>query len=402
MKRISLFFALLFLTVACSNVVKTEKETPYLVVVSLDGFRWDYPTMTETPNLDSIAATGVKARAMIPSFPTKTFPNHYTLATGLYPDHHGIVMNSFYDPEKQVDYHIMDRDKVTNADFYGGEPIWVTASTQGVKSASYYWVGSEAPVKGHYPDYWKEYKHDVPFENRIDTVIHWLQMPEEKRPHLVMLYLHEPDHIGHVYGPESDTLKQTVHYLDSLMGILSAKLNQLPIAGRINLIILSDHGMAQLSEEKVIRIDDEINADWFDKIIGGNPNYTFDVKDKYADTAFAVLSSIPHMRVWKKGQLPERLHYGTHERTLDFIAVADSGWSILRKGQRYGAATHGFDNEFKDMLAIFYASGPAFKNNYKMKAFANVNVYPLMAHILGLIPAETDGHIDSVKSMLVK
>jgi len=194
MQRFKILAACFLLLV---TITLNSQEKPYLVILSMDGFRWDYPEKVATPNLDSVAAVGVKAKSIIPSFPTKTFPNHYTMVTGLYPDHHGIVQNEFYDPESGRYYRIGDRKAVMDGTFYGGEPIWVTAEKQDVKSASYYWVGSEAEIGGVRPAYWKEYDGKVPFENRIDSVISWLRLPEEKRPHLILLYFDEPDGYGH-------------------------------------------------------------------------------------------------------------------------------------------------------------------------------------------------------------
>ena len=199
----------------------------YVVMVSMDAFRWDYPEKVSTPNLDYIAANGVRS-VIIPSFPTVTFPNHYTMATGLYPDNHGIVQNSFYDTELDKYYHLYDKVSTTNSEFYGGEPIWVTAETQDVISAAFYWVGSDVTDKNVQPTYWKKYVHHFPFEQRIDTVIHWLSLPVEIRPHLILLYISEPDGVGHRTGAESTEVLNTISYLDSLVGVLISKINDLP------------------------------------------------------------------------------------------------------------------------------------------------------------------------------
>ena len=196
-----IIFFLIF-NYSCKNS-EQKTEEPYVVMLSVDGFRWDYPDKVPTPNLDYIAENGVKAKSLKPAFPTKTFPNHYSMATGLYPDHHGIVLNSFYDEEMDKYYEIRNREAVENPDFYGGEPIWVTAENQNVTSASYFWVGSEAAVNGVSPTYWKKYDHSFHFEQRIDSVIAWLQLPEKERPHLILWYIHEPDNIGYRLGRDS-------------------------------------------------------------------------------------------------------------------------------------------------------------------------------------------------------
>jgi alkaline phosphatase D len=392
---------LLLLLLALCPSPYAQSPQPYVVMLSLDGFRWDYPDKCETPNLDRIASQGVKAQSLQPAFPSKTFANHYTMATGMYPDHHGIVDNSFYDPEKGLHYAIRDRKAVENPIFYGGEPIWVTAEKQGIISASFFWVGSEAPVKGIQPTYWKRYDHDVPFENRIDTVIYWLNLPEEKRPHLITFYMDEPDGIGHGEGPLSSKTYDMVMYLDSLVGVLLDKIEILPIASQINIIITSDHGMGPTSPERCILLKNHLDFSWFEEMEGYSPNLTLKVKDEFADTAWKTLSTIPHVEVWQHGQVPDSLHYGNNPRTLDYILVADSAWQFsLTDRIPNSAGAHGYNPYNKDMHAIFYAKGPAFKTGFEHPTFENINLYPLICHILNIKPAPVDGHIDKVKEML--
>jgi len=393
-----LVFILLF--ALCPSLC-AQKPQPYVVMLSLDGFRWDYPDKCATPNLDRIAAHGVKAHSLQPAFPSKTFANHYTMATGLYPDHHGIVDNSFYDPKTGKHYAIRDRKAVEDPSFYGGEPIWVTAEKNKVIAASFFWVGSEAPIQGIQPTYWKRYDHDVPFENRIDTVIYWLNLQEEKRPHLITFYMDEPDGIGHGEGPFSEKTYQVVTYLDSLVGVFLDKIEALPIKDHINIIVTSDHGMGPTSADRCIMLKDHIDFQWFDEMEGYSPNLTMKVKDEYADTAWKSLSKIPHVKVWKYGEVPDSLHYGTNPRTLDFILVADSAWqySLTDKEPR-SAGAHGYNPYNTDMHAIFYAKGPAFKTGYQQPTFENIDIYPLICNILNLKPAAVDGKMDHVKGML--
>jgi len=367
----------------------------------MDGFRWDYPDHCPTPNLDRIAAQGVKARSLQPSFPSKTFANHYTMVTGLYPDHHGIVENSFYDPSTGRHYSISNRQAVEDASFYGGEPIWVTAEKNGIISASFFWVGSEAPVKGIRPTYWKSYDHEFPFEQRIDTVIYWLNLPEERRPHLITWYMDEPDGIGHGEGPGGEGTLQMVTYLDSLLGVFLDKIEALPIANQVNIIVTSDHGMGPTSPERCVILKDYIDLSWFDEMEGYTPNLTFKVKNEFADTAWKALSTIPHMKVWKHGEVPDSLHYGMNPRTLDFILVADSAWQYSLTGKIPGSAgAHGYNPYNTDMHAIFYAKGPEFKVGYQHPTFENINLYPLICHILKIAPAPVDGDIENVRKML--
>ena len=396
------FFAISVLLSSCNQPKKTEQSSqPYLVMLSLDGFRWDYADKVPTPNLDKIARRGVKAKSLQPSFPSKTFPNHYTIATGLYPDHHGIVLNAFYDPETGRYYSIRDRKTVEDGTFYGGEPIWNTAEKQGVKAGTFFWVGSDADIQQMHPSYWKKYEHNFPFEQRIDSVISWLQLPEEKRPHLILWYMHEPDSKGHKFGPGSKEINREVVYLDSLVGVFMAKVEKLPIADKINVIVTSDHGMENISDERKVELRTSINMDWVEIIQGYNPNYLIKAKEGYLDSLYLQLKQIPHISTWKTGELPERLHYGTNPRTLDLVITADSSWSLVQKDKKsVGNGTHGFDNANKDMHAIFYAYGPAFKKGYTAPTFINVDIYPLIAHIMKLKPAKNDGNLNDVIGML--
>jgi predicted AlkP superfamily pyrophosphatase or phosphodiesterase len=378
-----------------------QSPQPYVVMLSMDGFRWDYPDRCPAPNLERMAESGVRANSLQPAFPSKTFANHYTMATGLYPDHHGIVENSFFDPETEKHYSISDRNAVEDESFYGGEPIWVTAEKNGIRTASFFWVGSEAPVKGIQPTYWKKYDHEFPFEQRIDTIIYWLNLPESKRPHLITWYLDEPDGTGHGEGPESEETCRMVTYLDSLVGVFLEKIEALPFAGEINIIVTSDHGMGPTSPDRCIILEDYIEMNWFEEMEGYTPNLTLKAKSTFSDPAWNALSAIPHMTAWKHGEVPDSLHYGTNPRTLDFILVADSAWQFTLTRKIPGSAgAHGYNPYNKDMHAIFFAKGPAFKSGYTHPTFENINLYPLICHILDIHPAPVDGHIDNVRKML--
>ncbi|MHC1704457.1 MAG: ectonucleotide pyrophosphatase/phosphodiesterase [Tenuifilaceae bacterium] len=402
-RSIFLSIVIVFVTsISCiSQNQITKQPDNYVVMLSLDAFRWDYSTLYNTPNLNKIAKEGVQAKALIPCYPTKTFPNHYSMATGLYPDNHGIVNNSFFDSDLGF-YSIGDRQSVEYPDFYGGEPIWITAEKQGVISASFYWVGSEAQIKGIQPTYWKKYKQKVPFEERIDTVIHWLTLPVEVRPRLITWYFHEPDAIGHKQGPNSPQTKAMVERIDSLLGIFIKKVKALPHASKINIIIVSDHGMASISPDKVINLSDYLNKDWFDIISGGNPVYSLQPKEKFYQEALTSLKKIPNLKVWVRDSIPQRYHYGKNPRICDILVEANLGYSISWVGdtERYSGGTHGYDNQYPDMHGIFYAYGPAFKKGYQQPAFMNIQLYPLIAYILGIKPEPVDGKVYDLTGML--
>ncbi len=373
----------------------------YVVVVSFDGFRWDYPDLYLTPNFDRMAQEGVKAEYLISSFPTKTFPNHYTLATGLYPDHHGIINNSFYAPDLQGIYRIGDQAMVTNPDAYFGEPIWVTAETQGVKTASYFWVGSEAAIEGTEPSYWYPYDEQVPYLSRVDQVIQWLKLPPEKRPRLIFLYFDEPDGTGHHYGPEHPETGRVVSSVDSVLGYIRSEISKLEYGERVNLIVLSDHGMAPISPERYINLQDYLREEWTNRLVGGNPVYLIEPAEGCADSLFAVLDGIEGLHAWKKEDIPQRLHYGTSSRFPGMVVVADSTWSIGTRADPsgYTGGAHGYDNAYSKMNTIFYAEGPAFKENYRSPPFSNVEVYGIISGLLELKPAETDGNPENVRNL---
>lgn len=406
-KKYYLFYVLLGLAIilgSCESFAKEpdpENDDEYVVILSLDAFRWDYPDIANTPNLNSIAQNGVKAQALIPCYPSKTFPNHYSMATGLYPDNHGIVENRFFDADLGF-YAIGDRNAVENPAFYGGEPFWVTAETQGLIAATYFWVGSETPIGGSYPSFWKKYDSSVTMEQKIDTVIHWLKLPVNERPRLIAWYSPEPDLTAHRDGATGAKTIAVVEQLDRLLGVFLAQLNELPHANKINFIVVSDHGMADISPSRYINLNKYISRNWFDIITGGNPGYSLSPKEEYRDQAIAALKSIPNLKVWERHEVPERLHYGSNPRIQDVIIEAEAGYSIglSSDSTRYVGGAHGYDNANPDMHGIFFAQGPSFKKGYTAKAFINTNIYNLITHILNLEPAKNDGNWDDVKDVL--
>jgi len=390
-----LSFTFLLLTTLSHS--QTNKDT-YVVLVSMDGFRWDYQKQFNLQNLKQIAKEGVHARSMKPSYPSKTFPNHYSIVTGLYPDHHGIINNVFYDAQLNESFSLSGKAK-NDSRFYGGNPIWNVAEQQGVKTASFFWPGSDIDKRN--PGIYKNYDNKIPYGARIDTVLKWLQLPEKQRPHLVTLYFDEPDHTGHNFGPLSPENKKMVIKMDSIMGELSRKLDQLPIGKQINLIIVSDHGMATISNDKKVAVLDYVKPEWLGYKDVINPIMSLQAKPGYQDSIATALKKVPHIKFWKSTEVPKRLHYGTNPRVHDFVIEAKKGYSLAKdKNQNIKGGTHGYDNNEKDMHAIFYAKGPAFKVDKEVKTFQNVSVYPLIAHILNLKIDEVDGKFSEVQNML--
>ncbi|MDH6534623.1 alkaline phosphatase family protein [Parabacteroides sp. 52] len=405
MKRISFIrFCLglfaIALSYACTHSPQGPYSDRYVVVLSLDGFRSDYPEKAYTPTLDSLEQVGVRA-AFRPCFPSVTFSNHYSMATGLHPDHHGLVNNFFYAEDLDKIYTIGNREAVANPDFYGGEPIWNTAQKQGVKAASFFWVGSETPVQGMQPSIWKPFDSKVPFKNRADSVLAWLQLPEETRPHLIMWYIEEPDAIGHRATPDSSATMAVVEELDQLLGYFFAEARKLDNFKKIDFIVLSDHGMATYYPENYVNLNDYLPRDSFDFVFDGVPTLLY-TKESYRETAYEILQTVPHIKAYKKEEVPEKFIYGKHPRVGDLVVIPDIGTYVQFRPEsrpRY-AATHGYDNFEPTMEAIFYATGPSFKKNARVPAIGNVNLYLLICQLLNLEPAPNDGSPEDVQLLL--
>ena len=404
MRKAFLFFLFVALSIAASCRKPAEN---YTVILSLDGFRWDYPEYYDTPFLDSLGAAGVSAR-MEPSYPASTFPNHYTLATGLVPDHHGIVNNRFWDPEREYGYSMGDTLCRYDPHYYLGEPIWITAQKQGVKTGNVYWVGSDIAIKDTYPTYYRRWD-DQPhwnFDERVDEIVRLMSLPEKDRPHLVMGYFDEPDHTGHGFGPISVEVKEVVEQMDSLIHGLYLRLKALPYGDKINFIVLSDHGMEDISPERFVCRTDLVPEEWVERCVGASPTSIF-VKEGYVDSLYNRLSGVEHLSVWKHGEVPAELNYGTSNRLGDIIVAPDLGWQFNRFPARKPGGAHGYSPKEPDMMVIFRAAGPDFKQGYEapftegeQSAFRNVDIYPLLCRLLGVKPAVTDGDINRIDKIL--
>ncbi len=398
------FFSLLLMAIVPLFALAQNAEKNYVVILSLDGFRYDYAQLYNAKNIQKIAKNGVRVKRMIASNPTKTFPNHYTIATGLYPDNHGLIGNSFYSNQLQKKYALGDKETVGDGRFYGGEPIWNTAEKAGVKAASFHWVGSEADIQGMRPSIWKTYSGKTTFEQKIDTVINWLKRPVAERPRLVLMYYSEPDHAGHVYGPNSKEVKEQVQYVDKKVGELYHRLMQLPIAKNINFILVSDHGMRSISKDRMVMLKDYIKKEWVEGVYGGNPVYTIRAKKGKVQQIYNTLKKVKHIKVYLRGKAPKSLHIANNANTGDMIVFAKKGYSIfyeIRKDYDFGGA-HGYINTDKQMGALFVATGNMFKKGYTKCSIKNIDVYNLMAHILDIQPAKNDGDFNRVKSLLKK
>ena len=394
---------LLWLVISCGD---HQRLKPTVLLISLDGFRWDYLEKADTPNLDRLVSTGVKARALIPVFPTKTFPNHYTIVTGLYPENHGIIANTMFDPAYGDTFRLSKPEAVSDGRWYDGEPLWVTAEKQDRISATLFWPGSEAEIEGVRPTYWYEYDHDLPHADRINQVLAWLDLPPDRRPTFITLYFPDTDDQGGRFGPDSQELATAVARVDSTLGSLFEGLMERGLMEEINIIVASDHGMAAIDSTRVIFIDDYIDLsqagviDW-SPVLGLRPP-----EEVREDIYEALKTAHPHLQAYRREEMPSRLHYSTNHRIPYIIGIADEGWSITshafydRDSSRFIGGASGYDNRYPSMHAIFIARGPAFENGLEVPPFQNIHIYNLIARVLGLKPAPNDGSLDSVKVML--
>jgi predicted AlkP superfamily pyrophosphatase or phosphodiesterase len=389
-----------------NSAAKITDLKPTVILISIDGARWDFPDKYPSPNLHELIAAGVRAE-MVPSFPSKTFPNHYTLVTGLYPGHHGIVANNFWDDSLQAKFKAEGDPSALEGRWWGGEPIWVTLEKQGQKAAAMFWPGSEASIQGMYPTYFQKYQHNMPHTERVAWVLAQLDRPVAERPTFSTLYFSDVDTANHDYGPDSPEAKAAFEKVDRTIGDLLAGLKTRGIYDQVNLIVVADHGHTTMSNQRQMFLEDYVDlekvfvADW-------SPVMALRAKDGNNEALYAKLKKdLKHAKVYRKQDVPKRFHYGTGPRIMPIIAVAEPGWGFYstrkkmaeRKQEERGA--HGFDPAVRDMHAIFIAHGPNFKPGITLKPFENVNVYPAMAAILGVIPAKNDGNIKAIGKAMV-
>ena len=367
------------------------------VVISLDGFRWDYPIWYDTPFFDQMANIGVEAN-LIPSFPSKTFPNHYTIATGLYPDHHGIIANSFYDPATGRRFALSDPNTSKDPYFYGGEPIWLTAERHGLRTAVYYWPGSDVAIAGKYPWHYCDYnaKPHLSFGQRIQGILDMLSLPGDERPALIMAYFEQPDANGHSHGPQHKHTRDAVEKIDRQMRKLYDGIRSLPIGDDVNLIILSDHGMTPLSPDRLVDLTTIIRPEWIKAYEGNNPLNLY-VNEGFKEDVLQSLKSVDHIKYWSKEAIPDYLHYGTNPRIGDIVVMPDLGWLVDSRLEEWG--THGYDPQFSDMHALFRATGPDFEH-INMGDISNINIYSMLCLLLGIAPAPNDGSVTEICNML--
>lgn len=386
-----------------SATLQAQSPTPVLLI-SLDGFRNDYIDKAPTPNLSALAQSGVRAAAMRPVFPSKTFTNHYTLVTGLLPRNHGIVSNTMYDPTMRSWFRMSDTGAVRDPAWWGGEPIWVTAVRQGLRSACYFWPGSEAAIGGARPTYWKPYVHETPHDERIRQVLAWLDLREDERPSVITLYFSDTDDVGHRYGPDSPEIVRAIQKVDSSIGRLLNGLSARGLRDKVNIIVVSDHGMSTVDSSRVVYWDQALDTSTVRSIEDG-PLLTLNAPAESVTVYVDRLNQLsPRLRAYASQSLPSRFAYSGNPRIPAIVALMDDGWSIVRHGRRAAyrptAGNHGFDNEFASMQATFVASGPAFRAGARVDTVFSLDVYALLCHLLDVRPAPNDGSFERIKPVL--
>nr|MCS3814886.1 putative AlkP superfamily pyrophosphatase or phosphodiesterase [Mucilaginibacter sp. X4EP1] len=365
-----------------------QQKKPYVILISADGFRYDYAEKYKATHLQQLANEGVQSPYMVPSFPSVTFPNHYTLVTGLYPSHHGLVDNYFYDRNRKEFYSSGNKAKVADPTWYGGTPLWVLAEQQHMLTASFYWVASEAPIKNTRPTYYYVYNEKINIHNRIQTVVDWLKLPEESRPHLITFYLPQVDHAGHQYGPDAPETEKEVHFVDSAVYELTKAVKTTGLD--VNYVFVSDHGMTKIDREHPIGKPDAVDTSKFIVSGDGVMVQLFAKDPKFIkDTYDQLKKEAKDYQVFLSTEMPEKYNYSKaddrYNRIGDIILIPNWPNVFNLNGRKLNVGTHGFDPiVVKEMMATFYAWGPAFKQHTQVSPFKNVDIYPLITTILNL------------------
>lgn len=398
---------LISLHIVFFSVLTFSQSSNYTILISFDAFRWDYDSRVNTPNLDFVTENGVKALSLQPCFPSKTFPNHLSIITGMYPENHGIISNSIYDTFKRESYGLSKEEAIQNPKWYLGEAFWTTAERQGITTASYFWPGSELTDSLRRPTYFHEYDHNRPYDERVNGVLEWLQLPHKKRPHFITLYFDATDSYGHKYGAESPETDSSIAMLDGYLGMLLDGLREINLLDSTNIIVVSDHGMANTPKERKINI--EAMLDGIPCYISfGGPILTINPKKGNVDEVYDLLKQKEdHFHVYKRDGVPEYWHYKNHPYLTPLLVVAENGWEVYSQygfesdNEDYGSGNHGWDNYWLDMHGVFYAMGPNFKKGYKTGTIKNIDIYPMLCKIFDILPRQNiDGKFERIESII--
>lgn len=387
---------------------------PVVILISCDGFRFGYQHKTPTPNIKRLISQGTEAETgLIPVFPTLTFPNHYSIVTGLYPAYHGIVNNFFRDFSTGESFSMASHEPK----WWLGEPVWETVVKHGLKAATYFWPGSEV-VKGAWTcplSLCAHYNGSVPFEDRVDKVLRYFDEPSEDVPVFMTLYFEEPDHQGHKVGPDDPQITEAVARIDSLIGRLIDGLERKGVFEDVNIIMVGDHGMVGTCDSKLIFLDDlapwiDIPKDWvqdYSPLLAIRPSHGYsaaDVVKKMNDgLGSGKVNNGKYLKVYLKEELPSRLHYHASDRIPPIIGLVEEGYKVEQKVSRRKecGGAHGYDNAFFSMRTIFIGHGPRFAKGVEVPSFENIQIYNLITSILNISGAPNNGTLSFPKTVLL-
>ena len=398
-----LLIAFALLLSACATHPPATDPAPPVILVSIDGLRADIPGSGRMPTLDALFAHGARAAWVNPSYPTLTFPNHYTLVTGLRPDRHGIVHNDMQDPVLGR----FESKKASGRDgrFWGGEPIWIVAQRTGLKTATMFWPGSEAEIAGGRPDHWRSFDSRMTPDQRVASILAWLDLPPAQRPRFITLYLEQYDVAAHAAGTFSPEALDAMQQIDAALAALLKGLAARKLRDSTNLIVLSDHGMADVRSTDTAYLDDVLPESMFSWSSLGPVAHITPRAGLEADVARRLVGRHDHYTCWNREDLPGAWHYGRNPRVAPILCQSDTGWRLQLHRHplpsRAVKGEHGFAPEDPQMRAFFVASGPDFIPGVALPAFDNVDVYPLLAHLLRIPPAPNDGTLDTFTPALV-
>ena len=408
-RRSLLAAALVGALIACRPAPVPPAEKAILILISIDGFRWDYFDRFKPPTLQRLAAEGVRADGLIPQFPSKTFPNHYSIVTGLTPAHHGIISNNMRAPDIPGKFGMSNRDVLADPRWWGGEPIWNTAERQGRKAASMFWPGSETVIGGRQATFWTPFDDDMPHGERVKRVLDWLRLPETERPSFLTLYFSDVDSAGHSRGPDSDEVRDAVARVDRSIGELVAGVEAIGLGDRVHYVVVSDHGMAALSPDRMIVLDDYLDVTTAD-VVDWAPLLALSPNDGDVEKLYAALKDKhPALDVYRSGEIPAVYKLAGHPRMPAVVGIAKEGWFITSKrdvdrweepDRHAPGGTHGYDARAQSMQGLFIANGPRIRSALRFKPFENIHVYDFMCAVLGLQPAKNDGDPAVTRDML--
>lgn len=407
-RRLTLGLLIVLAAIGCRPAPAPPAD-PIVILVSIDGWRWDYLQRFAPPTLSRLAAEGVRAEGLIPQFPSKTFPNHYTLVTGLTLAHHGIVSNNMRDPGIPGAYSMSNRKVLADPRWWGGDPIWNTVERQGKVAAAMFWPGSETAIGGKQATFWRDFDDDLPNGDRVQQLLEWLKLPEGQRPSFLTLYFSDVDNAGHSFGPDSEQTREAALSVDRHVGELVAGVAAAGLAGRVNYVIVSDHGMAGLSRDRMIVLDDYIDPATAD-VVDWAPVLGLSPKDGDVEKMFAALNGKnPHLQMYRRDEIPAVYGLAGHPRVSPIVGIADEGWYITSKTEtnrwdrherNTPGGTHGYDARLQSMQGLFVAAGPRLRQGLVVKPFENIHVYNLMCAVIGIKPSPNDGDLAVVKDML--